>query len=84
MVLHLGRYNMAEQVNHPKHYASGGIECIDAMKAAFGTAEVASFCKLNAFKYIWRCFKKGDKGIEDVDKALWYLHMYKDLLQNDK
>ena len=57
---------MSEQVNHPSHYASGGIECIDAMEAAFGKAEVASFCKLNAFKYLWRCFKKGDKGVEDV------------------
>ena len=52
---------MSEQVNHPSNYASGGIECIDAMEAAFGKAEVASFCKLNAFKYLWRCFKKGDK-----------------------
>ena len=75
---------MSEQVNHPSHYASGGIECIDAMEAAFGKAEVASFCKLNAFKYLWRCFKKGDKGIEDVDKALWYLNRYRELVQSDE
>jgi len=73
---------MKENVNHPSHYASGNIECIDAMEAAFGRAEVASFCKLNAFKYIWRCFHKND-GIEDVDKALWYLHRYRDLIQED-
>ena len=75
---------MSEQVNHPQHYTnSWGIECIDAMEAAFGVAEVASFCKLNAFKYIWRCFRKGD-GVEDVDKALWYLHRYKELVQSDE
>ena len=72
---------MSEQVNHPKHYASGGIECIDAMESAFGKEEVASFCKLNAFKYIWRCFHKND-GVEDVDKALWYLNKYKELIQD--
>lgn len=74
---------MSNNVNHPKHYASGGIECIDAMEAAFGKAEVASFCKLNAFKYIWRCFHKED-GVEDVEKALWYLNRYKELVQSDE
>lgn len=74
---------MSDNVNHPMHYASGGIECIDAMEAAFGKAEVASFCKLNAFKYIWRCFRKED-GIEDVEKALWYLNRYKELVQSDE
>lgn len=74
---------MNDNVNHPKHYASGGIECIDAMEAAFGKAEVASFCKLNAFKYIWRCFRKED-GVEDVEKALWYLNRYKELVQSDE
>lgn len=74
---------MSDNVNHPIHYASGGIECIDAMEAAFGKAEVASFCKLNAFKYIWRCFRKED-GVEDVEKALWYLNRYKELVQSDE
>lgn len=74
---------MSDNVNHPMHYAGGGIECIDAMEAAFGKAEVASFCKLNAFKYIWRCFHKED-GVEDVEKALWYLNRYKELVQSDE
>jgi hypothetical protein len=25
---------MSEMVNHPAHYTAGGIECIDALKAA--------------------------------------------------
>ncbi len=74
---------MSDNVYHPVHYASGGIECIDAMEAAFGKAEVASFCRLNAFTYIWRCFHKKD-GVEDVEKALWYLNRYKELIQSDE
>ena len=50
---------MSDQVNHPSHYQGNGIECIDAMLAAFGKGEVISFCKLNAFKYIWRSLQKG-------------------------
>jgi hypothetical protein len=68
---------MSEQVNHPSHYASGGIECIDAMEAAFGKAEVASFCKLNAFKYIWR--ESSKQGNVSIGKAIWYLNKYLEL-----
>lgn len=70
---------MSEQVNHPSHYQGSGIECIDAMLAAFGVEEVASFCKLNAFKYIWRSNKKG-KCSEDLLKASWYLSKLNELL----
>ena len=66
---------MSERVNHPAHYQGGGIECIDAMLAAFGKEEVSSFCKLNAFKYIWRSLKK-DSMTEDIKKALWYLNTF--------
>lgn len=71
-----------EQVNHPAHYQGNGIECIDAMMAAFGATEVASFCKLNAFKYIWRSLNKG-KCIEDIDKAIWYLNKFKEVISNE-
>lgn len=50
----------------------GGIECIDAMKSAFGAAQLAVYCKIAAFKYIWRCEYKN--GAEDVKKAIWYLN----------
>ena len=68
-------------VDHPQHYKGNGIECIDAMIAAFGEEEVASFCKLNAFKYIWRSLHKG-KDLEDIEKAIWYLNKYKDIKEN--
>ena len=66
-----------EMVNHPAHYNDGKIECIDAMIDAFGNREVMSFCKINAFKYIWRAEHKG--GVEDINKAAWYLNKYIEL-----
>ena len=66
-------------VNHPSHYTQGGIECIDAMKSAFGTDELAVYCKIAAFKYIWRCEHKN--GLEDIKKAVWYLEKYLELFE---
>ena len=68
--------NPESNVNHPSHYA-GNIECIDAMIAAFGEEDVAKFCYINSFKYIWRHKLKGKN--EDIKKALWYLDKYLEL-----
>ena len=62
----------ADPVNRPAHYTSGGIECIDAMQAAFGDEAVKDFCLCNAFKYLWRHRQKN--GVEDLKKARWYLN----------
>jgi hypothetical protein len=59
-------------INSPQHYATGNVECIDAIEAAgYGEA----FCRGNAIKYLWRAGKKetGAKEIEDLDKAAWYV-----------
>lgn len=64
-------------VSHPSHYTQGGIECIDAMEAAFGKEAVSHFCICNAFKYIFRHEHKNGK--EDIEKAEWYLNKYKGL-----
>ena len=61
-----------DSVNHPAHYTTGAIECIDAMVAAFGREKVMDYCVINAFKYLWRHNYKG-KSIEDREKAVWYL-----------
>jgi hypothetical protein len=66
-----------DMVNQPPHYTNGGIECIDAMISSQGVAAVQDFCLCNAFKYIWRT--KNKNGIEDIDKAIWYLNKYKEL-----
>lgn len=54
-------------VNHPPHYAGESVvvECVDI-------ARHLSFCRGNAFKYVWRAGRKGS-ATEDLDKALWYL-----------
>lgn len=67
-----------EMVNHPDHYKGSKFECIDVMIECFGKEEVKSFCKLNAFKYIYRCNNKG-KTEEDIKKANWYLNKYIEL-----
>lgn len=71
-----------DNVNNPKHYAEGGIECIEAMEAAFGKEQVKDFCKLNAFKYLWRADKKNH--LEDLKKANWYINKYIELEEAEK
>lgn len=57
-------------VNHPEHYTQGGIECIDAEKAALGDLFMG-FLIGNTLKYLWRFRHKN--GLEDLKKAKWYL-----------
>lgn len=65
-------------VEHPEHYKTGKIECIDAMVEVYGAEATKDFCLLNAFKYLWRCKHKG-KDIEDIKKAKFYLEKYLEL-----
>ena len=61
-----------DMVNHPSHYTQGGIECIDALKAAIvSKTGIEAVCTANAIKYLWRYEEKN--GIEDVKKARWYI-----------
>ena len=63
---------MDDPVYKPFHYTQGDIECIDAMIAAFGEYQTAVYCKLNAFKYLWRADLKSPD--QDLEKAIWYLN----------
>lgn len=64
---------MNDNVNSPKHYTQGDIECIEAIKVAtVGKAGIEAFCVGNAIKYLWRYEVKN--GIEDVRKAAWYVN----------
>lgn len=64
--------NHADNINHPAHYnehpahctCSRRIECIDITRHM-------SFNLGNVFKYVWRADLKN--GIEDLEKAAWYL-----------
>lgn len=68
-------------INHPPHYETAGIECIDAMVITQGRVSVMDFCVCNAFKYLWRFRNKG--GLEDIKKARWYLDKYIKLWEGD-
>ena len=64
---------MIDNVNHPKHYTQGGIECIDALKAAtVGKTGIEAVCVANVIKYLFRYENKN--GLEDVRKAQWYIN----------
>jgi hypothetical protein len=55
---------------NPSHYKQGGIECIEAIKAATGEGFIG-YVWGNVLKYLWRWPKKG--GVGDLKKARWYL-----------
>ena len=66
-------------VNHPPHYNNNafGIECIQAIRAALTDEEFKGYCKGNVIKYTWR--ENYKHGVEDLNKAAWYLNY---LLEN--
>jgi hypothetical protein len=65
-------------VRHPSHYASEGIECIDAMYAI--SPEMAIyFAAGSALKYLDRAGLKDDEG-KDLGKAKECWHMAKRMM----
>ena len=61
-----------DNVNNPLHYNKGGVECIDAIRAALGSELFQGYCNGNTIKYLWRHRYKG-KPLEDLRKAQFYL-----------
>jgi len=57
----------ADNVNHPPHYKTGGIETID-----FIEAKELGYHLGNVIKYVTRAKHKGNE-LEDLKKAQWYL-----------
>lgn len=59
----------------PEYY-KGDVECIDAIQAAIGSGTgFRAFLQGQVMKYVWRYQHKN--GIEDLEKAEWYLHRLK-------
>lgn len=57
-----------DPVEHPSHYTSGTIECIDFIDSCgYGL----DFCLGNALRYLTRCKLKGTT-VQDIKKAIWY------------
>lgn len=61
-----------DPVNSPSHYASGGVECIEAIKASMTPEAYLGYLKGNVQKYLWR-YEKKVNPVEDLKKAQWYL-----------
>lgn len=66
-----GHTTVEKDPTNPSYYRSGGIECIEAIKASMPADSFQDFLKGQVFKYLWRY--KGKNGLEDVKKARWYL-----------
>lgn len=69
-----------KNVNHPNHYKVNNYECLDVMIETQGKDAVLNFCLCNAFKYIYR--NKNKNGLEDIEKAIWYLNKYVELYES--
>jgi hypothetical protein len=69
-----------DEVNNPAHYTSGGIECIDAIKASMTEEQFKGFLKGNVIKYLWR-YELKNNPVQDLKKAQWYANR---LIQENK
>lgn len=68
-------------INHPKHYNRGSIECIDIIAEVVKDSHgLEAFCIGNAIKYLYRAGQKGDK-LEDYEKAMWYIGRVVEILK---
>ena len=68
-----------DMVNHPPHYASGGVECIDAIRAQLTREELIGFLRGQVAKYNWRLNQK-DEPLENAQKCGWYLNLLIEVL----
>lgn len=72
-----------DNVNRPKHYTQGNVECIDAIESAtLNLVGIVAVCVGNVIKYVWRFALKN--GIEDLDKADYYLQKLRQKVRESK
>lgn len=64
--------SLEKNVNHPKRYTKGKIECIDALESAVvGKTPEEAICVANVIKYLWRYEEK--EPLRSLKSAEWYL-----------
>lgn len=63
---------LIDNVNHPTHYNTGNIEVINYIEDKLDYNEFTGYLTGNIIKYISRY--KHKNGIEDLQKAEWYLN----------
>ncbi len=70
------------QVSHPSHYqTSSGLETIQVIEAFTENLKgIEAVCTANAIKYI--CRWKNKNGVQDLNKAIWYLTYLINYLEN--
>lgn len=69
-----------DMVNNPPHYNKAGIETIEAIKAMTDDG-FEYYLQGNIMKYLWRYRYKN--GVEDLEKAQWYLNELIDTINNN-
>ena len=73
---------VSDMINHPSHYKQFSREVIDTMEGMSTPEEFKGYLKLNAVKYLSRY--QGKNGVEDLDKAIWYVTKLKEVLEEEK
>lgn len=74
-----------KMVSHPSHYQSkSGLEVIDIIEAfTEGLEGIEAVDTANAIKYI--CRWKAKNGVQDLEKAIWYIqHLIDHLNKEDE
>lgn len=73
---------VSDMVNSPEHYNQFSREVIDTMQGMSTQEEFKGYLKLNAIKYLSRY--QGKNGIQDLDKAIWYITKLKEVLESEQ
>lgn len=73
---------VSDMINHPSHYKQFSREVIDTMQGMSTPEEFKGYLKLNAVKYLSRY--QGKNGVEDLEKAIWYINKLKEVLGEDE
>lgn len=75
---------MEDMVNHPRHYISkNGLETIDVIEAFTEDLDgIEAVCTANVIKYI--CRWKHKNGLQDLEKASWYLNKLINHISNEE
>ena len=71
---------MKDQIDHPSHYTHGGVECIDAIRAALGREGFIAFLRGQVIRYQWRIGHK-ENDAQDAGKARWYAAKLEEVLK---
>lgn len=69
-------------INHPNHYTAYSREVIDTMQGDMTPEEFTGYLKGNVIKYISRY--QGKNGVEDLNKAIWYITKLRDFVKDTK